>query len=458
MITLLAILLYFFSVLILGYLVRRYWRITDIDDYFTAKRHLRTVLSFFTYFSTTYSAFMLIGLVGWSYFYGVGTLGFELMYLIGTVALLSTVGVKIFQIGKTYNLISPTQLIYELRDVKIARYVIPITYMIFLIPYMSIQLIGPALILSRYGVPYSYGVLVMAIVVLIYILVSGFRGVAFTDTLQGMLFLTTATVLTSILVGNIGQVQNTHPKLFTVPGGYDFWTFEKFVLLIVPWMFFALSNPQVLQRVYTTYDYVSYRRMVILFSIAGLVYTVLMVLIGLSARALISPEMLPKLDVNLVTPTLLTIIPEVLAALVVVSILAAAKSTLDSILLTLSSCIFTDFLKKRGSLFIAKLIVIMITIAIIYFALTRYGPIVKLAVESAAALMYVVPSILFSIYGKVRGVYIDVAIILGIIVYVVLKSISIFVIKMFFTIPGILAAITSLIVLLIGWYKSRVIS
>ncbi len=454
MIVITALTAYLVATLLIGIVVKRAWRVSDIDDYFVARRSLSAALSFFTYFSTTYSAFMLIGLAGWSYLYGVGSLGFELLYLIGTVALLSTVGVRIFQVGKQLKLISPAQLIYELNSTMIARYLVPAAYMAFLIPYMSIQLIGPALIMMPYGVPYHYGVMIMALATLTYVLVSGFRGVALTDALQGIIFLLTAAILAGLLVKHVPVVEANHPELFSVPGGMNFWTLDRLVLLAAPWMLFAISNPQVLQRLYTAYDYRAYRRMVVLFSISGLVYTVLTVLIGLCARALVRPEQIVvaagRPDPNLVTPRLLPLLPEVLASLVVVSIVAAAMSTLDSILLTLSSCISVDVLKGRGGLRAARAIVVLITLLTTCFALTRYGPVVALAVESSAALMFVVPAVVISVYRKVRAGLLDAALVAGLVTYVALKVVSLHLISIPLTVPGIVAALVTTVVLLVG--------
>lgn len=53
------------------------------------------MVSALTYSATTYSAFMMVGLVELSYASGVGALGFELFYLVGTLFLLSYYAPKV---------------------------------------------------------------------------------------------------------------------------------------------------------------------------------------------------------------------------------------------------------------------------------------------------------------------------------------------------------------------------
>ncbi len=421
-----------------------------IDEYFIAKRELNAFLGFSTYFATTYSAFMLVGLVGYAYLYGVGTLGFELMYLLGTLALLSTIGVSIYRLGKRLNAITPTQLVYEVYNAVVFRHLTPFLYIAFLIPYMSIQLIGPALILKAYGLPYVAGVLLMALVVYAYTAISGFRGVSYTDALQGLLFLATSIALAICLSPYLDKGLKHHPELLGLPGGMDFWTPEKFVFMTIPWMFFALSNPQVLQRIYAVKSIGAYKRMVISFAIAGLIYTALMVLIGLEARGLFEIGELPRVDPNLVTPTILRYVNPILAALTVVSIVAAAKSTLDSILLTLSSCMSIDVLKGRGGIWAARGVVAVILGLSIYFALARYGPVVRLAVESSSALLTLVPIFVMAAMGvRLSGRTIDVALIAGLVLYVTLRALWAH-IHMPFTLSGIISAIAVALILLAG--------
>jgi SSS family solute:Na+ symporter len=62
------------------------------SEFFIGGRRMQGFVSGMTYAATTYSAFMLVGLVGLTYRSGVGALGFEMTYLIFTVLFLVVFG------------------------------------------------------------------------------------------------------------------------------------------------------------------------------------------------------------------------------------------------------------------------------------------------------------------------------------------------------------------------------
>ncbi|MEM4579335.1 MAG: sodium:solute symporter family protein, partial [Thermosphaera sp.] len=66
--------------------------VKSASDYYVAGGRMGALLATGTYAATTYSAFMMIGLVGLTFQTGIGALGFELIYLVATVFMLSTLG------------------------------------------------------------------------------------------------------------------------------------------------------------------------------------------------------------------------------------------------------------------------------------------------------------------------------------------------------------------------------
>ncbi|MCG8481420.1 MAG: hypothetical protein MI724_20165, partial [Spirochaetales bacterium] len=75
-------------------------------EYFVGGGTLGWVVSAMTYAATTYSAFMMVGLVGLSYGTGIGALIFEAVYLVATVILLSVYGGKIWDMARRHDLVS----------------------------------------------------------------------------------------------------------------------------------------------------------------------------------------------------------------------------------------------------------------------------------------------------------------------------------------------------------------
>ncbi|MGB9729482.1 MAG: sodium:solute symporter family protein [Thermoprotei archaeon] len=374
----------------LGEYARRKGALKSVEEFYLANRMLNTLQFLFTYFATTYSAFMFIGLVGYSYFYGVGSLGFELTYLMGTAAILSLLSVPIYRKAKKLNVITPTQLIYLENGSKLARYITSISYLVFLIPYMSVQVIGPAVILSILGIPREISILTTILTVFVYVYFGGMRGVVYTDIAQGAYFL----LVSLMFVASVFQgLFSTPLQLHTIPGGLSFWTFERFLSLTIPWIFFALTNPQVLQRIYVTSSEKNLTKGTVLFLIAGFTLTIVMVLTGLGGAGLFK---LQTKDPNMVTPMIMSSLPISFQLAIALAVWAAALSTFDSILLTLASIIDIDLIGK-GSVKLGRWAVLGIIVIVGIFSFYTAAPVVILAVASSAALLYLAPILIVAI-------------------------------------------------------------
>ena len=82
-----------------------------IAEYFIANRKISGFIAAMTYSATTYSAFMMVGLVGMSYMVGISAMGFELTYLISTMLLLLYFAPRFWYVGKEYNCVTPSELL-----------------------------------------------------------------------------------------------------------------------------------------------------------------------------------------------------------------------------------------------------------------------------------------------------------------------------------------------------------
>ncbi len=401
------------------------WRVSrrgDPVDFFIASHGLGGFTSALTYAATTYSAFMMIGLVGFSYATGVGAFGFEAAYFVATLLLLATVGVKLWRISKAEQYISPSEFLASRYQNSITAALASLFMAIALIPYAAIQIIGPAILLelsSGGTLPYSTAVLITTALVLMWGFIGGFRGVAWTDALQGLLMLGSAVLVVvwvfSWGVNPIAYLASMEHISLKFPNW--FWTPGIFLAYTLPWVFFAVTNPQVVQRLFAPKDFKSYRMMVIGFASFGLLYTLLTTILGLALRGYSELGMFPSIDINrranwnLVTPTLLSlaIIPQWLSALVALSVLAAAVTTIDSIALTVSSMVTRDLLGRtlstRCQVAAGRAILVGLTIFIVSFAYLKPAFIVDLAVKSSTLLLPFAPLFIGGLLHKKTAKY-----------------------------------------------------
>ena len=393
------------------------------EDYFVGGRRIGGIVSALTYAATTYSAFMMVGLVGLSYKTGVGALGFELMYLVGTLFLLSYYAPKVWRLGKERSFISPAEIFADRYGINTAK-LATLLALVALIPYTSIQMIGIALILQKNaGICFAIGVAIASILIALWAFLGGLRGVAWTDAVQGVFMLTMAILAVIWTYDYVGGF-SIPKELAIVPN--DFWTPLRFATLTIPWFFFALTNPQVFQRLFIPKDERAIKRMVILFGAFGLIYTVLVTFLGLDLRFGTTLGRFPSVtDMDNVTPTLLGLMPSWIALPLALSIIAAAVTTANSIILTLSSMILRDVIGEKKRILGGELIVVVLTVVVTLFALIRINYIVMLAVLSSTILLCQLPLILGVFHWRRGGELTGLAtLICGFVTAIVLSAIG----------------------------------
>jgi SSS family solute:Na+ symporter len=392
-----------------------------MNEFFLANRRIGGFISALTYAATTYSAFMMIGLAGLTYRLGVGALGFELTYLCGLV-LVVFFGPRFWLVGRRFDYLTHAELLADRYQSKAVGIVSAILCLVFLVPYAAIQVMGIGYLLagvSKGAIPLLAAMIIATVLALVWANIAGMRSVAWTDALQAFIMLAASITAVWYLVGcgfggwgNFFQRMNKEiPELLAGPGLFKF---NLFFGLALPWIFFSLSNPQVTQRLFIPKSVTAFKQMIIGFLIFGFIYTVVSVLWGFGARLLIPGLTNP----DLATPSLLAhpVIPWSIAVIVMIGILAAAISTIDSILLTLSSMVARDIYKvgirseasETLELKIGKAVIPIMAAVFFVFAYWAAGKkglafmIAPLSVAASAGLLVVVPAIIGAFMWK-RG-------------------------------------------------------
>jgi SSS family solute:Na+ symporter len=315
-----------------------------VSEFFLANRKLGGFISALTYSATTYSAFMMIGLAGLTYLTGVGALGFELTYLCGMFMMVFFLP-RFWLVGKKYGYVSPMELLSDRYQNRGVGATAAILALVFLVPYGAVQLVGVGYLMSGVSggaIAVGWGIVIAAVCAIAWSSIAGLRSVAWTDAFQAIIMIVVSAAVLGVVINALGgfgeffgKLEAAVPGLLTVPTSGGSWNLNMFIGLALPWLFFLISNPQVSQRLFIPKSVTAMKQMLGGFLIFGFLYTMISVLWGFSARLLV-----PGLEnADLATPTLLnqSIIPTALAIIVMIGITAAAISTIDSILLTLSS-------------------------------------------------------------------------------------------------------------------------
>src|SRR5690625_3706801 len=254
-------------------------RSKDMSHYFLGDRKMGGFVSALSYSATTYSAFMLIGLAGLTYSGGVGALGFELIYLCG-VTLVLIFGPRFWAVGKKYGYVTPSEMMGHRYDSRALSVTAALTSCVFLIPYAAVQLAGVGYLVSGMTngtMSFTTGTLIATVLAIIFAIVAGLRSVAWTDSLQAVIMIISATFIVVIVINHLGglgsffdTLTTEHSGALSVPGN-GFFNFSVFLGLTLPWMFFSISNPQVSQRLYSPRSLKQLRQMLLGFLVFGFI-------------------------------------------------------------------------------------------------------------------------------------------------------------------------------------------
>src|SRR6056297_2742596 len=168
-----------------------------VIEYFLDNRSTGGIVSALSYSATTYSAFMMIGLAGFTYSGGVGALGFELVYLSG-LSLVAFFGPRFWLIGKKNDYLSPYEMLGDRYQNQWIAFASSISACIFLIPYLAVQLMGVGYLLSGLSggeIPFIFGVGIAVVLAIAWALIAGMKSVTWTDSLQSLIM-----ILISIII------------------------------------------------------------------------------------------------------------------------------------------------------------------------------------------------------------------------------------------------------------------
>jgi sodium/proline symporter len=231
------------------------------------------------------------------------------------------------------------------------RILIVTIFLIFMIGYVSAQFVaGGKAFASGFGISMDMGIMLTAIIVVLYTILGGFLAVSLTDMVQAVFMIFSLIVLPWIAISNFGGLMVMLSEL----GSMDMMYIDPFAISVGAAIGFlgiglgSPGNPHILSR-YMSIDKSSHLTTV---AVVGTIWNVLMawgaVFIGLAGRAWFPEiDMLPAGDTENLFPLLAREqLPPVLFGVVLASIFAAIMSTADSQLLVAASSIVRDIYDK----------------------------------------------------------------------------------------------------------------
>ena len=410
MIILIIVALYCALVIFVGVFTRTKGQST-LQDYFVGNRSLGAFVAFFTYVATFHSSFAFIGAAGQMYSSGIKFFATFTSCVVSPL-MIYIIGRPTWYLGKKYNYMTQGELVGDYYESKTLRYLVAVVSLIFLIPYLQSQIAAGGIIfetISEGRVSYLMGCVILYAVIISYILLGGFKAVAWTDTVQGILMIVMIWIAGGVILvrtsgsmswSNLMNTMATQfPDKVMIPAEYWPTYMTSFISLfgisIYPpsfQRFFAVKNPKTLKwlsvttPIYLIFFYVPI--MIIAFS--GVVYM---------------PE-LAKADQ--VVPMMLTrYASPVLVGLVMAGALAATMSSTDSQLHSASSIFTVDLYKgvkptvsDKQALFAGKAFIVVISAAALILSQYTSDLITTIVTIALGGCLQVLPSLIGALYWR----------------------------------------------------------
>ena len=236
---------------------------------------------------------------------------------------------------------------------------------VFLIPYTAGVYKGiSTLFVMGFGIPYEYCVIIMAVLTAVYVILGGYKATAMNDFIQGIIMLFGIVAVIAAVLASQGGLSEAISKLSAIPAdssvccvdnatygtgvfaslfGPDPWGLLGVVILtsLGTW-----GLPQMVGKFYSITDESAIRRGTVISTVFALVVAGGCYFLGGFGR-LYDPVMVDgKIAFDSIVPAMLTTLPDVLIALVVLLVLSASMSTLASLVLTSSSTMTLDLIYR----------------------------------------------------------------------------------------------------------------
>ncbi|MBF0274546.1 MAG: sodium:solute symporter family protein [Nitrospinae bacterium] len=389
----------------------------SMADYYLAGRNMGLVVLLLTLYATQYSGNTLIGFAGNSYREGY-------RFLVSVVAMMSVIGgffifaPKLFRLSREKEYITPGDYFQDRFNSRTLTIIVSIIFIIALGNYIlsNLKAIGYIVEGATGGkIPFTYGVVGLTFIMVLYETLGGMRSVAWTDAIQGVLLLIGCIGIFFAIESEYGGlshaanvIRETRPDLWSSPTENQMFKWGSTILLF----FFGVSiYPHAIQRIYAAKNEKVLKTSLQIMLFMPLFTTFFMFTVGI-----VGISRFPGLDRAgseeislLLLNDLMVKVPgmELLLVLFITAAVAAIMSTADSALLSLSS-IFTEDLYRpfkpnmtqKEMVWVGKLFSWGLMIVLTILAITLPQTIWKLIIIKLEILIQVAPAIFLGVHCK----------------------------------------------------------
>ena len=365
-------------------------------DYLLASRNVNPWLTALSAMATGQSGLLFIGQVGFAYKIGISSLWLTIGWVIGDYLAWWFVFKRLRQMSEaTASDTVSSFLSQNLQGSRIIAIISALITIAFLGAYAAAQLVaGSKALNSVFGWNYHLGIIIGAVIVVIYCFSGGIRASIWTDALQALIMVGSLLMLLVVAVvscGGVGQLWQSlaaiDPSLINLNSSQQPWGFAPFFLGWIVAGFGVVGQPHIMVRAMAidSADNIAFARN--LKTSLGLLNSLSATGIGLAGRVLM-PDLLTSGDPELTLPYLsLELLPVILVGLMLAGLFSATISTADSQILSCSAALTQDIFPSAAKSYrLAKVGTLTVTAVILAIALAGENNVFALVTFSWSAL------------------------------------------------------------------------
>ncbi len=326
----------------------------SLSGFFLAGKKLPYWVVAFSTNATGESGWLLLGLTGMGFSVGAQAYWVVVGEVIGIALSWTLISTRLKRLSDESDSITlPDVISARFKDDKhILRSIAVVIILTMVCAYVTAQMVASGKALSSFiAIEYTTAVIVGAVIIIAYTFVGGYKAVAYTDVVQGVLMLAGLIIVPAVAISVAGGWQSVTDNLAAQdPALLSMWDITgsgipgwialvSFMAIGLPF----LGVPQLMVRFMSAKDENELRKARILSIIVILLFDVGAVTAGMAGRALF-----PGLeDAETIFPVLSSeLFPPLITGVMMVIVLSAIMSTVDSLLLLASSAVVRDTMQK----------------------------------------------------------------------------------------------------------------
>ena len=366
------------------------------SDYLLASRNVNPWLTALSAQATGQSGLLFIGQVGFAYKAGISALCLTIGWAIGDYIAWLLVFKRLRETSELTAAETVSSLLgQEKKGFRPITKLSALIIITFMGTYAAAQLVAGSKALNAvFGWNYNLGIIVGAVIVVIYCFSGGIRASIWTDAVQSVIMIGSLLLLLVVAVASCGGVVPIGRKLAEIDPGLVSLSPPNLQFGLLPFLigwiaagFGVVGQPHILVRgmAIDSADSIGKARDIKI--ICGLVASFSALAVGLTARVML-PELMSNGDPELALPYLsLELLPAILVGLMLAGLFAATISTADSQILSSSAALTQDLFPQLAKSYKwAKLGTLTVTMIILMMALAGDDNVFALVIFSWSVL------------------------------------------------------------------------